>query len=129
MAWPTSFHSEGELCAKQRLDTRIPARSALGTVAPSPATARARYTARSSGGSPRASDALTAAITVASRCTGGPAGTIPAASAGDAVATVGRGGVAVGLGFCVPIVFLLRPSSRGEESSVTGMQRAGWGRV
>jgi hypothetical protein len=88
MAWPTSFHSEGELCAKQRLETRIPARSGLGMVAPSPATTRASSTARTSSGSPRASDALTAAITLPSRSPGGPAGTSPAASAAAAVATV-----------------------------------------
>jgi hypothetical protein len=81
MAWPTSFHSEGELCVKQRLDTRIPARAALGVAAPFPTTARARSTACSSSGSPRASDALAAAITLPSRSTGGPVGTSPAASA------------------------------------------------
>jgi hypothetical protein len=82
-AWPRSFQSEGELCAKHRLETRILARSALERVpAPSTATMRDSSTTCRSGGSPRASDAFTAAITRRSRS----AGTRPAAS--TAVATV-----------------------------------------
>jgi hypothetical protein len=59
---------EGELCEKQRLETKIDASSGLGNPEPKPSLSSetkhlAASTARSSGGSPRASDAFTAAIT------------------------------------------------------------------
>jgi hypothetical protein len=59
---------EGELCEKQRLETKIDASSALGNPEPKPSFSLetqhlATSTARSSGGSPRDSDAFTATIT------------------------------------------------------------------
>lgn len=72
IAWSRSFHSDGLLLAKHRLETRTRASSVLGIPNPHSWKQRAASTARRSGGSPRSSAALTAAMTRHSKSEGKP---------------------------------------------------------